>query len=204
MRPNDCSNLEKDKAFKKGYISGLPWWKNTSLIAPVVLMFAGLVGIVYLLNNDMLLTWYIAPYLLLFAIGTMIFKALKRHIQNEMMAVPDSFLVCLARSVEGKNGLVYFAFMKGGHRHNLHQIKNVAKDTLLDEFLSASTADFTKANMLLENYESGSEIYIRAYSEKELNKSNPAWRGEDCIPLLYINDKHTFVIKKKDLTRAKA
>ena len=77
MKANDYAKLEKDYDFKRHYFNNTFWWKTLLMVPPICFLFVGLVGIIYLFNSDMLVSWYIIPYLFLFTVGTIWLKALK-------------------------------------------------------------------------------------------------------------------------------
>lgn len=199
MKPNDYAKLEKDYSFKKSYLKNTPWWKTILMLPPVCFLFVGLIGILYLFNNEMLASWYIIPYLAFFVIGTIWLKAMKRHIQKTMMATEGSFHVCLAKSIGEKDGYVYSAFTNDSRRHDKYNIINIAKGLSLDEILSKQNEPFRKKTVLVQDEVNGTNIYIRAYFNNDITKRNPDWRENELFPVLYINDKYTFIVKKKDL-----
>lgn len=199
MKPNDYAKLEKDYSFKKSYLKNTPWWKTILMLPPVCFLFVGLIGILYLFNNEMLASWYIIPYLAFFVIGTIWLKAMKRHIQKTMMATEGSFHVCLAKSIGEKDGYVYSAFTNDSCRHDKYNIINIAKELSLDEILSKQNEPFKKKTVLVQDEENGTNIYIRAYFNNDITKRNPDWRENELFPVLYISDKYTFIVKKKDL-----
>lgn len=199
MKPNDYAKLEKDYSFKKSYLKNTPWWKTILMLPPVCFLFVGLIGILYLFNNEMLASWYIIPYLAFFVIGTIWLKAMKRHIQKTMMATEGSFHVCLAKSIGEKDGYVYSAFTNDSRRHDKYNIINIAKGLSLDEILSKQNEPFKKKTVLVQDEVNGTNIYIRAYFNNDITKRNPDWRENELFPVLYINDKYTFIVKKKDL-----
>ena len=199
MKPNDYAKLEKDYSFKKSYLKNTLWWKTILMLPPVCFLFVGLIGILYLFNNEMLASWYIIPYLAFFVIGTIWLKAMKRHIQKTMMATEGSFHVCLAKSIGEKDGYVYSAFTNDSRRHDKYNIINIAKGLSLDEILSKQNEPFKKKTVLVQDEENGTNIYIRAYFNNDITKRNPDWHENELFPVLYINDKYTFIVKKKDL-----
>ncbi len=199
MKPNDYAKLEKDYSFKKSYLKNTLWWKTILMLPPVCFLFVGLIGILYLFNNEMLASWYIIPYLAFFVIGTIWLKAMKRHIQKTMMATEGSFHVCLAKSIGEKDGYVYSAFTNDSRRHDKYNIINIAKGLSLDEILSKQNEPFKKKTVLVQDEVNGTNIYIRAYFNNDITKRNPDWRENELFPVLYINDKYTFIVKKKDL-----
>lgn len=199
MKPNDYAKLEKDYSFKKSYLKNTPWWKTILMLPPTCFLFVGLIGILHLFNNEMLASWYIIPYLAFFVIGTIWLKAMKRHIQKTMMATEGSFHVCLAKSIGEKDGYVYSAFTNDSRRHDKYNIINIAKGLSLDEILSKQNEPFKKKTVLVQDEENGTNIYIRAYFNNDITKRNPDWRENELFPVLYISDKYTFIVKKKDL-----
>lgn len=199
MKANDYAKLEKDYSFKKGYINNTLWWKSILMVPPVCFLFAGLVGILYLFNLDQLVSWYIIPYLIFFVVGTVLLKAIKKYIQKTMISKPESFLICLAKPIGEKAGNTYAAFVKDTHRHNKYYIADEIKDISLDEILVTYNEPFAKRTVLVRDEENNTELYVRAFPTKDINKRNPAWREDDLFPVLYIDDKYTFIIKKKDL-----
>lgn len=199
MKPNDYAKLEKDYSFKKSYLKNTPWWKTILMLPPVCFLFVGLIGILYLFNNEMLASWYIIPYLAFFVIGTIWLKAMKRHIQKTMMATEGSFHICLAKSIGEKDGYVYSAFTNDSRRHDKYNIINIAKGLSLDEILSKQNEPFKKKTVLVQDEVNGTNIYIRAYFNNDITKRNPDWRENELFPVLYISDKYTFIVKKKDL-----
>ena len=199
MKPNDYAKLEKDYSFKKSYLKNTPWWKTILMLPPVCFLFVGLIGILYLFNNEMLASWYVIPYLAFFVIGTIWLKAMKKHIQKTMMATEGSFHICLAKSIGEKDGYVYSAFTNDSRRHDKYNIINIAKGLSLDEILSKQNEPFKKKTVLVQDEVNGTNIYIRAYFNNDITKRNPDWRENELFPVLYINDKYTFIVKKKDL-----
>ncbi|MBB4037410.1 hypothetical protein GGR21_003327 [Dysgonomonas hofstadii] len=199
MRADDYAKLEKDIKFKKSYLSNTTWWKDGAIIAPIVLMFGGLVGILYLFNMDKLISISAIPYLLLFAVGTILFKAIKMNLQKRKMAEPGAFHICVAVPVGEENGYTYAVFTNDTHRYNKHYIKNIAKETLLDSIPETDKITCRKKTILAERPEQGDKYCIRAYKTKDINKQNINWRNDDYFPVLFIDENNTPVIKSKDI-----
>lgn len=199
MKPQDYAKLESDYSFKRSYLNKTPWWKSLLLVPPVCFLFVGLVGVIYLLKNDMLISLYIIPYLLLFVIGTIWLKAIKRHIHKVKMANAGSFHVCLAKPVWEKENQVFAIFVNDAHRHNKYYIENLVEKISSEKLLEKYNPSFKKEAHLIHDDENDADFYLRVYDMKEINKQNPDWRDKYLFPILYIDDKYTFVIKKKDL-----
>lgn len=205
MKSNDYVNLEKDYGFKRFYLSKTPWWKNTIMVPPILLLFTGLAGILYLFHYDKLVSLYIIPYLILFVVGTILLKSIKRHILKKAMTVPESFHVCLAASIGEKDGYIYSIFVNNNRRHDKYYITNLAKDMSLHDLLeqNGNVSFKTKAG-LIHDPARDIDIYVRAYQKKEVTKQNAGWSlNEGYFPVLYIDDKYVPVIKRRDLTGGK-
>lgn len=196
MKPNDYAKLEKDYSFKQSYLKNTLWWKNIVFIAPSLILFIGLLGILYLFKNDSLVTLYVIPYLLLFVVGTIWLKATKKHIQKAMMNIPGAFHICLAKPMGEKDGYVYAAFVNNGKRYDKYYIANEIQDLPMDTIVGNPV--YKKKAVLFEN-EKVAEIYIRAYQVRDVNKRNASWREDELFEVLFINEKDTPIVKKRDL-----
>ncbi len=204
MKPNDCAALEKDYNFKKSYLNKTLWWKNLSMLPPVLIMFIGLAGLLYLFQYDKLYSLYAIPYVLLFAIGTIWLKAMKRYLQKAAMAVPGAFHVCLAATIGEKKDVLYAIFVNNTRRYDKHYITNLAQNISLHEILSENKEPFLKKAVLIHDKESDTDIYMRAYKKKNVVKQNAGWSlDEGYFPVLFIDEKNVPVIKRKDLARKK-
>lgn len=204
MKPNDYAALEKDYNFKKSYLNKTLWWKNLSMLPPVLIMFIGLAGLLYLFQYDKLYSLYAIPYVLLFAIGTIWLKAMKRYLQKAAMAVPGAFHVCLAATIGQKKDILYTVFVNNTRRYDKHYITNLAQNISLHEILSDNKEPFLKKAVLIHDKESDTDIYVRAYAKKNVVKQNAGWSlGEGYFPVLFIDEKNVPVIKRKDLTGKK-
>ena len=198
MKPNDYIKLEKDFDFKRAYLNQTMWWKNILMVPPICLLFIGLVGMLYLFHYDKLASLYVIPYLAVFLIGTILLKAIKKHIQKTIMTTKDAFHICLAKSIGEKEGYIYTTFVNNSRRHDKYYITNLAKDISLDDLLSTQPAPFKKRSVLIKS-DNDTEIYVRAYFKKDIDKRNRDWKEEEYFPVLYIDTKYTFIVKKKDL-----
>ena len=199
MKPNDYAKLEKDSDFKKNYLKETPWWKSVLIIAPIFLLFIGLAGMLYLFHLDRLLSLYAIPYVLIFFIGTIWIKAIKKHLQKVIMTKPNSFQICLATPIEEKNGYVYAAFVNDTHRYNKHYVKNIVSNLSPEEISEISEKSLKKEATLIHSTETNTDFYVREFPLKDLNKRNHSWRDEECFEVLYIDKKIIPIIKKKDL-----
>lgn len=197
MKPTDYMKLEGDFAFKRSYLNRTAWWMNGLLIAPTLFLFLGLAGVMYLLNNDMLLSWYVIPYLVFFVIGTVWLKAVRRHIRKSRMAVEGAFRVCLAKAVGEKDGYVYTVFTNGNKRHNEHLIKQLGDSLNVDEMPEQRMA--RKRSVAMRDEASDTDFYLRAFQKGDLRKYNPKAGEGRVFPVLFIDTKYTFVVRGQDL-----
>ncbi|MDR2953718.1 MAG: hypothetical protein LBV43_01385 [Prevotella sp.] len=200
MKPDDYAKLEKDYSFKRSYLNNTPWWKNLAMLPPVLLLFAGLIGILYLFRNDMLASLYIIPYIVLFVLGTIFLKTTKGYIQKQKINKEGAFRVCLAKPFWEKSGHVYVAFVTDSHRYNKHYINNLVKNISLDSIIEKYSPSMKRQSHLVHDEESNMDFYIRIYDDKDITKRNATWRDEYLFPVLYIDDQYTYIIKKKDLS----
>jgi len=196
MKQDDYSRLEKSYDFKRNYISETMWWASPAFIAPALLLFVGLAGIIYLLRSDMLVSLYIIPYLLIFMVGTVWLKALKKHIQKGMINKEGSFLVSIAHPVMQKNGYVYAIFTTDRYRHNKHYLNNTVK-ALAENNKSDNNIARKKAIEMHEE-ENNTDFYLKAFPIKDIQKRNKNWNSDENFPVLYISEKHVSIIKEKD------
>ncbi|MDU1889774.1 MAG: hypothetical protein E6767_03710 [Dysgonomonas sp.] len=201
MKPNDYLKLEKDNSFKLDYLKKTLWWKNILFIAPSCLLFIGLVGLLFLFKNNSLVSWYVIPYLLLFVIGTIWLKAIKKHVQKSQLNAEGSFFICLAKPIAENGGYVYAAFVNSQKRHDKYYISNLVESVDSESIIGNSLCK--KENVLMKNDE-GVEFYIRAYQVRDVNKRNASWREDELFAVLFIDNKDTPIVKKKDLIEATA
>ncbi|MFV0538515.1 MAG: hypothetical protein ACK5M3_14275 [Dysgonomonas sp.] len=204
MKPNDYAALEKDSNFKKSYLSKTLWWKTLSMLPPVLIMFVGLAGLLYLFQYDKLYSLYAIPYVLLFAIGTIWLKALKTYLQKATMAIPGAFHVCLAATIGEKKDVLYAVFVNNTRRYDKYYITNLAQNISLHEILSEHKESFFKKAVLIHDKESDTDVYVKAYAKKDVVKQNAGWSlDEGYFPVLFIDEKNVPVIKRKDLAGKK-
>lgn len=197
MKSSDYIKLEKDNSFKGKYLRMTWWWKTPLIIAPILILFTGIIGLIYCLNSNLLLSLYAIPYIIVFLLGTIWFKAVKKHILKSKLNENNAFKVCISKRFATINGYVYLLFTNGQKRHNEYFINNIVDD------LSGENIELPQLksghSTTIRNIED-SEIMITKISVNKLKKSTIDTNNEDIIPLIYIDNKNTFVILKKDLT----
>jgi hypothetical protein len=200
MKSNNYTELEKDYNFKRSYFNNTLWWKTISMVPPVLFLFIGLAGIIYLFETGMSVSWYTIPYVVLFTVGAIWLKAMKKYILRASMAAEGAFHVCLAAPIEDKDGYTYAAFVNNTRRHDKYYITNLMKNKSLHELCVKDNASFKKEAILVHEEESDTDIYVKAYPKKVISARNNGWSlGEGYFPVLYINNKNVPVIKRKNL-----
>lgn len=131
MNSDKISKLEKSPKLKKR-IFGKSIWKNYAIVPPSLLLFVGIFGMIYLLNLDKLISVYTIPFAVIFILGTILFKATKRHIVTKRISDNETFIVCLAIPfvTEGKKATLLFSTSK--NRNNKYYLEKEKQDLLAD------------------------------------------------------------------------
>ena len=202
MKPTEYVKLEKDKSFKYSYFGAAKWWKNFSLVPPVILLFGGLIGVVFLLNTGRLATWYVVPYIVLFVLGTVWFKATKKHLQKQLMDSEDAFRVCSAAVAGEGEGYVYAVYTTGDKRHNEYYIDGIADRLDVASLTAEQLAKAKKKAITLHDDETGTDFALRAYFHSNISRRNPDWRDNNSFPLICIHNRTMEIVRKRDLMDA--
>lgn len=66
------------KIKKKHYARGI--WKNYAFVPPALIVFIGIFGLLYLFNNDLLVSVYSIPFVAILLLGAIWIKLTKRHL----------------------------------------------------------------------------------------------------------------------------
>ena len=140
MSTYNLSNIEKNKKFKS-YILNKNIWKNYAFIPPALVLFTGLLGLVYLYKNEIIISWYSIPFIIVFALGTIWFKATKKYLLNKKINETESFLVCATSVLFTKGSKSIVLFTTNKNRHNQNYIEK-QKDEILGKI------DFSKELIL--------------------------------------------------------
>ena len=206
MKDNNFSELEKNSKLKKKYLPHYFWLKTAAIYPPSCFLFLGLFGLLYLLNHDMLFTYYTIPFVVIFFLGTVWFKATKKQVLKTLLEKDDSYLVSLAKVINTENNWVYIIFTTGTKRHNKHFIQS--SDKILKDDNFADSPQFaemkqkvkTKAEVItIEGQNSSDEIYLMALSKKTVVKKNAKWQESEILPIFYIDERNILTIKAKDI-----
>lgn len=207
MKENkSLSTLETDIKFKKKYLPKYFWFRNPGIFPPSSLIFLSLLGLVYLLNSDMLVSYYAIPFVAILLLGAIWLKMAKKLILKRLYESPDSYKICLAKPISEDNNTAYLIFSKDTKRHNKHFIQSIQKDmekngfTESDIFSTIKQKSEKEAQTISEEFTSGwDNIYIIGMKKSDLNKSDVLWKTEGFTFLLYINDKEILPVKRKDI-----
>lgn len=201
MKPSQYKDMETDLLFKRRYLSKIAWWKSILLIAPTLLLFVGIAGVIYVVQNEAIASWYMIPYAVVFVMGAAWLKAVKKHLQDKLLKDNERFLVCAARAIADKGGYYYFIFTKESKRHNEALINKLGEEI---DFTSLSDDDLLAARKRIievATQEEESTIYIKAVSVNNVLKTNRENLRTGITPLLYVSPTNVFVIRRKDLPK---
>lgn len=196
MSTSDLVKLESNKAFKKEYLNKTPWWKTILILPPTCFLFIGLAGLLYLFKVEMLISFYAIPFIILFAIGTIWLKSLKRHIVNTKISAEGSFLTCAAQPIGTNANYAYLVFVTSAQRHYEHYISKFVKK-ISEEKAAHIRSQAGKQAVLLHNKENDTDFYVKAFKIKDIVKQRKYWDENDAVPLLFIDENHVFIINKK-------
>lgn len=197
MKPSDCLRLENDNPFKGKYLRMIQWWKTPAIIAPLILLFAGVFFLIYLLKLNLLLSWYSIFYIVIFLLGTIWFKSLKRHFLKTKLEDTNSCKVCLGKPFYTDKGYSYIVFINNQKRHNEHYISNVATQ-ITKETISITSLKTDKPIAFANNNIDETDCFLIKMANSKIKKAIVNREDQDIIPLLYITPNNIFVILKKD------
>lgn len=187
---SQLAEFEKDKSFKRSYLPFSCKWKSWLYIAPVLILFMSLFAVLYLLQNNKLVSWYVLPYLVLFVIATIWFKAVRKHLIDTFINKPESFITAFAKPVLTDNYKVYALFSIGASRHNPKVIEHQASTA------SSSYADLIpqlkpgQAILLqTDNNDLPEPLYVACLRKFSVRKNNIGWDEKSVFPILLIDKK---------------
>lgn len=196
MKADSLKNIEKDNKAKKKYLPPYFWIRNVAIYPPVIFLFFALFGLVYLLNHDMLMSYYAIPFVLIFLLATIWLKRTRQILLKNLIQNKDTYKACLAKTVEEKDGWIYAVFTTDEKRHNRYFIENLGKN-INPLLLNAEIWEESKK----QAYKLPSDIspvsdnaFFKAFRKKEM-----AGRGVETFPVFYINERNILLIKPKDL-----
>lgn len=182
--------LEKDRAFKRTHISFWSKCKSWLYVAPVLLLLMSIFCILFLLKGDRLVSWYAAPYVLIFVVATIWFKAVRKTLTNRIVSNPDFFIVAFAKPVLTDKFMVYALFSTGANRHNANYIEHQAS------IVSNSYADLIprlkpkQALPLVTGEQENTDcLYLCCLRKFTVRSNNIAWDEKEVFPLMLVDKK---------------
>lgn len=197
MKANDLRRLETDNKFKKKHLPKLFWLTQAGIYPPASVIFIALMGLVYLLNSDMLISYYAIPFAILLLLGAIWLKATKKYVLKALFAKEDSFLVCVGSEVVKNEKFSYFVFSTSDKRHNQYQADNVAALLKDEALISGSDLDKMKveskgkAVVLPENISQNQQFYLKAFKTSSI----PYVASGSVVAVLFLNTKHVELLK---------
>lgn len=197
MAKVDYAHLEKNVKFKRYYLNRIAWWKNISLISPILLLFVGLAGILYYSSVDKLYSWVTLPYALVFLFGLIILRYVKSALQKKLLNDKGAFLCCASFLLQESEGYGYYVFST----ENRFSESWIEKQAALIDWDSISTEQKKEARKHTVEIpiEDGKVILMKAISLGKIYKEYACKTTPQKISLLYINPKNVFLIKQKYL-----
>lgn len=186
----ELAGLEKDKAFVKSQMPFSLKWKSWLYVGPILLIFMSIFSVLYLLENGKLATWYVAPYIAVFMIATIWFKAVRKHLLTTFMNTPDNFIAAFAKPVLVDKYKVYALFSAGANRHNANFIEH--QSTLVSSGYADLIPQLKPGQALplfSDNDNAADNLYISCQRNFNVRKNNIGWNEKDSFPILLINKK---------------
>lgn len=197
MKANDLRKLETDNKFKKKHLPKLFWLTQAGIYPPASVIFIALIGLVYLLNSDMLISYYAIPFAVLLLLGAIWLKATKKYVLKALFAKEDSFLVCISSEVDKDDKFSYLVFSTSDKRHNQYQVDNIVASLKDETLISGSDLSKMKAEskgkavLLPENISSNQQFYLKAFKTSSI----PYAASGSVVAVLFLNTKHIELLK---------
>ncbi len=186
----ELAELEKDKSFIKSQIPFSLKWKSWLYVGPVLVIFMSIFSVLYLLEEGKLATWYVIPYIVVFVIATIWFKAVRKHLLTNFLNTPDNFITAFAKPVLVDKYKVYTLFSAGANRHNTKFIEHQAS------LVSNAYADLIPqlkpgqaVPLFTDNENSSDSLYLSCHRNFTVRRNNIGWNEKDSFALLMINKK---------------
>lgn len=195
MNNDRINKLENNYKFKKN-VFGKGIWKNYSFIPPSLLLFVGILGIMYLLQMDKLLTWHSIPFFAVFLAGTIWFKATKKYLIEKKISEATSFLVCLCVPFGRKGNDSVFLFSTGKNRNNKYYLEKEKKDAS-DKY---PDCDFVNVRNKAVGTDQP-ELYLTMISSAQKRRLADKNRNTDNYWLVYHGNDDVSFLSLSDINR---
>lgn len=206
MKGVDLKKIENNTKIKKKYLPKHFWLKSGGIYPPSIFLFFALFGLVYLLNYDLLLTFYAIPFVVLFLLATIWLKTTKKYILNKLFAEEGTYLVCLSAVVKEDDKLITSVFTTNSTRHNKYFARDLAKQiqesNIIDSDLFTNRKGIEKNKAVLvvdENNLLPSNVYIVHLNKAEILKARAGWSSDEVFPLFYVQNNQVLLINHKDM-----
>lgn len=197
MAKIDYPKLEKNAKMKRYYLNKIAWWKNLSIISPILLITIGVIGIVYYSNIDSLYQWHTLPYAIVFILGVIVLLAVKSGLQKKYLNNKDAFLCCAAYLIGEYKGYGYFIYSTE-NRYSDSWIEKQAKSLSFDEIPDEIKKKAIKTNVQIDINED-IKVLLKAVNLAKLHKNYGTKLTPNKIVMLYVTEKSSFPIKLKFL-----
>ncbi len=132
MNSDKITKLENSIKLKKK-IFGKNIWKNYAIVPPAIVMFGGILGIIYLYNIDKLISLHAIPFVFIFVLGTVWLKSVRKYIIDKKIENSSDFLLCLSISLLKEGGKTIILFSTGKNRNNKYYLEKEKKNILDQE-----------------------------------------------------------------------
>lgn len=129
MNADKLQQIEKNKKVRRKFYSK-EIWKSYAIVPPSGVLFIALFGFLYLFNNDLLISWYAVPFVVLLILGTVWLKATRKYIINQKISDNKTFMICLSIPLTKMNGKTIRVFSAGNNRHNKYYLEKEKKYVL--------------------------------------------------------------------------
>lgn len=140
--------LEKNKGLKRNFYSkGI--WRNYALFPPALVLFMSLFGVVYMYNNDMLVSLNCIPFIITLLLGTVCFKSTRKYLIKKEVESERPFEISYAIPLIKEGRKSFWLLALGANRHNKYFLTK-KKNEILSEWESYKEGTLSvKKNMLV-------------------------------------------------------
>lgn len=188
MRTYNLSKIEKNIKFKN-YLSNKNIWKNYAFVPPALILFIGLFGLIYLYKENILISWRSVPFIIIFTLGTIWFKATRKYFLDRKKEKIKSILICTTTILVTTKQKYIILFTTNNNRHNQSYIDR-KKEEILEklDFTDNSLLDQIKKNKFTSINDNDLFIAQSSYITRK-------------YPVAIINNESLFFIKTSNLPR---
>ncbi|NDW09148.1 hypothetical protein D0T56_05680 [Dysgonomonas sp. 520] len=172
-------------------------YKNILIIAPILLIFIGLLGILFLFKQDLLISYYTIFYAVCFVLGTIWLKAIKQFITNKAINKNGSFLACWAIQLDEDKSNAYFLFTTGNHRHDRIYVNTIRKKMNDEKSLYLGKLKPGHTISLTTRLEANDDVYVAALAKSTIKRKNANYTSNEPLPVLFIDEKNVVPIPGK-------